>query len=342
MELLNDFAATDRVSQLLRGVRVRSSVYCRSVMRAPWGFGVAAHGNPAYHVVTSGSCWLEIADMRQQTPLATGDLVVLPRGPRHWIRDHPATPAAALEDILTSTPRDEHQRLNYGGSGPLTALLCGGFALDGSGQHPLLRTLPPTLVIRGSGSQPTPWLASTISMLSSETESNAPGAAEVFTRLADTMLTQALRQALTELQAADQGRAPALADPHIAEAVALIHSQPERAWRVAELAAQVGLSRSEFAARFRQLIGESPLRYVTRIRLAHAAALLRTSGAPLAQIAVRTGYATAFSFSKAFKREFGVAPGEYRGHPNTRPRLDLTARSHPDEDAHGHGTAPQP
>jgi transcriptional regulator GlxA family with amidase domain len=166
-------------------------------------------------------------------------------------------------------------------------------------------------------------------MLSAEAESKAPGAAEVFTRLADTMLTQALRLALTDLQSVDQGSVPALSDPQIAEAVALIHNQPQLAWTVGQLAAEVSLSRSEFAARFRQLIGEPPLRYVTRTRLAHAAALLNTSDAPIAQIAVRAGYATAFSFSKAFKQAFGVAPGEYRSQPSTRPSVDLTGSRQP-------------
>jgi transcriptional regulator GlxA family with amidase domain len=160
-------------------------------------------------------------------------------------------------------------------------------------------------------------------MVTAETESNAPGAEEVVRRLADAMLAQALRLALIDLQAVDQARVLALADPQIAEAVALIHDQPERAWAVGELAAEVALSRSEFATRFRELVSESPLRYVTRTRLAHAAALLRTSDAPLAQIAARTGYATPFSFSKAFKRAFGVAPGEYRGQGNARPELEI-------------------
>jgi transcriptional regulator GlxA family with amidase domain len=105
----------------------------------------------------------------------------------------------------------------------------------------------------------------------------------------------------------------ALRDRQIATAIGLIHSQPERGWTVGELAAEVALSRSTFSSRFRQLVGESPLRYLTRTRLAHAAALLRTTDASLAQVAGRAGYATEFSFGKAFKRVFGVAPGAYRG-----------------------------
>jgi AraC-like DNA-binding protein len=304
-------------------VRVRSTVYCRSLMRAPWGFGVQAHGNPAFHVVVSGRCWLEIAGEQRQTPLVAGDLVVLPGGPRHWLRDDPDTPATALEDILAATPLDEHRRLHYGGGGPLTGLLCGGFSLDGGVPHPLLRALPATVLIRGSHGHPAPWLASTLAMLNAEADSNAPGAEEVVARLADGMLTQALRVALIDLQRHDRGRVLALGDPQIAEAVALIHDQPERSWAVGELAAEVALSRSEFAARFRELIGESPLRYATRTRLSHAAALLRSSDASLAEIAARTGYATPFSFGKAFKRAFEIAPGEYRAQSNGQPRLEI-------------------
>lgn len=82
------------------------------------------------------------------------------------------------------------------------------------------------------------------------------------------------------------------------------------------LARQVALSRSAFAARFRELVGESPKRYITRTRLAHGAALLNNTDAPLAEIAARAGYSTAYSFGKAFKRMFGIAPGFYRGTPN--------------------------
>jgi AraC-like DNA-binding protein len=333
MERLSDFRAADPISRLLRVVRVRSTVYCRSLMRAPWGFGVEAHGNPAFHVVTSGRCWLDVAGEPDQTALDAGDLVVLPTGRRHWLRDDPATPATELDDILASTPRDEHRRLRHGGRGRQTSLLCGGFALEGGTSHPILGALPPTLVVRGSGGRPVPWLAATIRMLTEESVADAPGAEEVVSRLADALLMQALRLALIELQDRDGPRVLALGDPQIAEAIALIHNQPERAWAVGELAAEVALSRSEFAARFRDLVGESPVRYLTRTRLARAAALLRTSDASLAQIAARAGYRTPFSFGKAFKRVFGISPGAYRVHGNGRPNLQIAGASGRDRTA---------
>jgi transcriptional regulator GlxA family with amidase domain len=177
-------------------------------------------------------------------------------------------------------------------------------------------------VICGSGGRPVPWLSATLGLLSAETAADAPGAHEVVTRLADVLLTQALRAALNQLQPPRGAGLLALGDRHIAAAIELIHARPEHGWTVGELASKVALSRSAFSARFRELAGESPLRYITRTRLAHAAVLLRTTDASLAQIAARAGYGTEFSFSKAFKRAFGIAPGSYRGHPRP-PRVEI-------------------
>jgi AraC-like DNA-binding protein len=105
----------------------------------------------------------------------------------------------------------------------------------------------------------------------------------------------------------------ALRDPQMAAAIERIHRRPDHPWTVGELAAEVALSRSAFSARFRQVVGESPKRYITRTRLAHAATLLHQTDASLAEIALRIGYGSEFSFAKAFKRNFGIAPGTYRG-----------------------------
>jgi AraC-like DNA-binding protein len=226
------------------------------------------------------------------------------------MRDDPATPAVELDEILRGAPLADGRRLRYGGGGAQTALVCGGFGLDEAAAHPILRALPSLVHIHGS----VPWVAATLDLLSAEVASDAPGAEEVTSRLADALLAQALRVALAELDGSS-----ALRDPQLAAAIARVHGQPGRAWTVGELAADIGLSRSAFAARFRELVGEPPRRYITRTRLAHAAALLHETDACLAEIAARTGYATEFSFGKAFKRRFGVAPGAYRRQPSARP-----------------------
>jgi AraC-like DNA-binding protein len=326
MDLLSDFNGSDPVSHLLRMVRIRSTVYCRSAMGAPWGFGVEAHGSPAFHVVTGGRCWLEVEGEPDQLALAAGDLVVLPTGRRHWLRDAPVTAAPELEEILGRTPLDHHRRLRYGGAGPRAGLLCGGFALDGAA-HPILHALPAVVLIRGVHGRPVPWLAATLDLLQAETASNAPGAEEVISRLADALLTQALRVALTELRSAEGAGLLALRDPQIATAIELVHRHPAHGWTVGELADEVALSRSAFSARFRQVVGESPRRYLTRTRLAHAARLLHDTDAPIAKIATEIGYSSEFSFAKAFKRTFDVAPGAYRGRPSGAPGLSIATQA---------------
>ena len=276
MELLSDFNSSDPIGQILRLVRVRSTVYCRSSMGAPWGFGVEAHGHPAFHVVVTGGCWLEVEGEPGQLALDAGDLVVLPTGRRHWMRDDPASPAPELDQILAHTPLDEHRRLQHGGHGARTTLLCGGFALDGADVHPILRALPTALHIRGVGGRPVPWLAATLALLTAESASDAPGAEEVVRRLADALLTQALRVALTELGASGEAGVTALRDPQIAAAIQLIHQQPGRGWTVGELADAVALSRSAFAARFRQLVGG----VAQTLRHAHAPRARRRRTAP--------------------------------------------------------------
>jgi AraC-like DNA-binding protein/mannose-6-phosphate isomerase-like protein (cupin superfamily) len=314
MELLNDADATDPVSRVLRAAEVRSTVYCRSHMRAPWGFGVEAHGNPVFHVVTSGHSWLEVEGRAGQIAVASGDLIILPSGARHWMRDDPSTRAVELDDLLTSVPPDNERRLSFGGGGAETALVCGGFTLQNREAHPILRTLPDVMHVPGDDGRSRPWLAATLELLGSESESRAPGSEEIVRRLADALIAQALRAALLELQSSDG--APtilAIHDRHVAAAVGLIHDDLERVWTVGELAEAVALSRSAFAAHFRAAVGESPLRYLTRTRLAHAARLLQDTDASVAQVAARVGYGNEFSFGKAFKRMFGVAPGASRG-----------------------------
>jgi AraC-like DNA-binding protein len=106
--------------------------------------------------------------------------------------------------------------------------------------------------------------------------------------------------------------------------VQLVHREPGERWTVDRLASAVGYSRSAFAARFRQLVGEAPMAYVSRTRLVLAATLLERPDLTLAQIARRTGYANEFSFSRAFKRAFGVPPGLYRAEADSPPVVAAT------------------
>lgn len=313
MRALIDTARPDVVGDLLNAVRVRATVYCRSEMRAPWGFGVEAHGNPSFHVVTRGSCSLEVEGAGQPLALTSGDMVLLPHGGRHWMRDEPASPVRWLEEILAVTPMDGNGRLRYGGKGELTTeLVCGGFALEGDGVDPVLQALPRVFLVSGANGTPAPWVEATLELVTAVTSSSASGADAVLARLAETMVLQALRSALSELASADPEKVEALRDPQIAAAIRLMHAKPELAWTVNGLAAEVGYSRSAFAARFREVVGEAPIAYLTRSRLTIAATLLDRTTTSIGEVARRAGYANEASFGRAFTRAFGVTPGKYR------------------------------
>jgi AraC-like DNA-binding protein len=304
--------------RLLDSARVRSTIFCRSSMRAPWGFAVAAHGNPSFHFVSEGRCRLEIAG-EDRGELGAGDLVVLPRGPEHALRDAPGSATLWLDEILADTPPDASGRLRHGGDGALTELVCGGFVLDARSPRALLDALPEVIHVRATNGEAAPWVAATLALAGSAAASAAVGSAAVLSRISDALLAQALRVSLADV---DPSRLAALRDAHIARAVQLIHDDPAHRWTVSELAGAVGYSRSAFASRFRELIAESPIAYATRTRLAVAASELDRPGASVGEVARRVGYTSESAFHRAFAREFGVTPGAYRSSLRTSPQTD--------------------
>lgn len=310
MRLLNT-APRDAVTELLATLRVRSTVYCLSELREPWGFEVDGASVAKFHLVLAGSCWLNLAG-REPAQLQAGDLVILARGERHVMSDRPGTPATGLDRIVADHPLDPDGRLTYGGAGALTRLLCGGFVLDDPAPAALTSLLPPVLQMNSRSADITTWLEPVFALVRQEAASTAPGAQAIFAKLADVFLSQALRTYLAGVERAGLLSPQQVIDPQIGPALAALHDRPAAGWTLAELAGLAGMSRTLFAARFRAAVGESPMRYLARIRLGQAAGYLATTGLSVEAIARRTGYGTSASLSKAFKREFGTAPGQYR------------------------------
>lgn len=309
MRRVSELPREDAVSEVLRSVRVRSTVWCLSDFAAPWGFGVAARDAASFHLLLSGGGVLEVEGVGPATSVQSGDLVVLAHGHAHALRDAPGTEVRLLDELLAETPLHAG-RLVGRGEGPPTEILCGGFALEGRSANPLLALLPPVLHVRA----PSDWLDGTIALLRRELPAYAPGADAVVTRLTDVLLTQAIRELLTRSEGVE-----ALRDPVVAAAVRLLHECPEHPWTVSELARRVALSRSALTERFRAATGEAPRRYLTRLRITLAAEELRTTDAPVYAIARRYGYDSEVSFSKAFRRAVGVSPGRHRREPGTQP-----------------------
>jgi AraC-like DNA-binding protein len=130
-------------------------------------------------------------------------------------------------------------------------------------------------------------------------------------RLTELLFIQVMRLWIDQQAEASVGWVGALRDQPISTALGLIHQSPECRWTVKELAEAAALSRSAFSARFTELVGEPPMTYLTRWRMLRAIHLLKNE-IRIETIAEMLGYESGAAFRKAFKREIGVPPAQYR------------------------------
>ncbi len=297
---------------LLRGIRLQSSVYFRPEFRAPWGASIADHGT-VFHIVVRGRCWLQVKGAAEPVRLSEGDFVVVTRGDPHIVRDAPDSPAVDFFDLARRRAPDKDRIFSAGGDGPITRFVCGGMQFENGATDPLLAVLPPLLHVKATREGGRSWLRLTVEHVLAELDSGGPGAAEVVTRLADILFIQAVRSYFEEsTDRAEFGWLAALRDPQVGRALALLHSHPDEPWTIASLAHRVAVSRSAFADKFTELVGEPPLRYLTRLRINAAARRLRSSDDKLRAVAAAAGYESVAAFTRAFRRHMKMTPGEYR------------------------------
>jgi transcriptional regulator GlxA family with amidase domain len=155
-------------------------------------------------------------------------------------------------------------------------------------------------------------LQKTLDLLISEVDASTQGSEVAVQHLSNLLLIQALRSHIQAAPNEGTGWLRALSDSHIGAALNSMHQRIEHPWTVASLASEAGMSRSAFAQRFKALMSESPLEYLTRWRMYRGSDLLRASDRKLADVAQAVGYDSDGAFHKAFKRVLGIAPGEYR------------------------------
>ena len=300
------------VADLTQAVRIRSSLYFRPELGAPWGLSIAKHAC-IFHIVVKGRCLIEVADLANPVELVTGDFAIVPHGDTHIMRDSPESSTVDFFELAKRSAPDSTGAFRAGGQGPVTKLVCSGMQFENARIDPLLAMLPPLIHVKGNNGKAAPWLRATVTQVLEELESSRAGARSVVTRLADILFIQAVRSYFEQNgDSAEFGWLAAIRDPHIGAALALLHNRMHEDWAVATLARRVGLSRSLFAEKFTQLVGEPPLRYLKRLRLNAAAKRLRSSRDKLSAIAADSGYESAAAFTKAFKRSLGRTPGDYR------------------------------
>jgi len=306
----------DALSAVLAPVRLQRTAWVSTVGRAPWGLALPASKSCVrFHYLLRGSAWLSVERTDEpRVALSGGDLAVLPLGHAHALRDHPRSTTARFDELArcAARPNSAVTHIEVGTRGPETSVITGAFVLEDPLARRILEALPPLIRMTPDAEQAVPSFLQNIQFITREVETDRPGSEIVLLRMADVIFIQILRACLARF--ADDGGGGflgALRDPSTAAALGAMHRSAGAPWTVASLAEEVGLSRTVFAARFTQFVGEPPLGYLTRLRMQKAATLLR-DGATLAKASRLTGYASEASFSHAFRQWAGLAPGAWR------------------------------
>jgi AraC-like DNA-binding protein len=294
---------------VFRGLRPQMGVAYWPEFRAPWGVSFERDW-AVFHIIVQGTCWLQLKGLGEPVQLSEGDFVVVTRGIYHTMRDLPSTPTVNFADLVTPAARGKVGAVRFAGEGPATRLVCGGIEDRG---HPLMTCLPPLLHIKRTDNGARAWVRLTTKQILSELDSGGAGSMEVANRLVDVLFLQAVRAFFDEnVETDNSGWLAAIRDEQIGRALAAIHGHPHRSWTVVSLARHVAMSRTTFAARFRELVGEPPQHYFTRLRISAAAMRLRSSRDKLGTVAADAGYRSIAAFLRSFKRHIGTTPGEYR------------------------------
>jgi AraC-like DNA-binding protein len=315
----------DALSDVLRSVQLEGAVFLNAEFTAPWcvwsqfGFtSVSARLAKAQHLVyfhflTEGSCKLRMTGSTEEMEISAGDLVLFPKADRHLLASdlsvEPVEEAALLPPGVGAD--DNFVHLQHGGGGAPTRFVCGYLAGRRGVSRPLLEALPRVLRITVSDG-PASTMRDLLRMGVRESTASRPGAESMLAKLSELMFVEALRHYVERLPIGGKGWLAGVRDPQVGRALALLHGEPERAWTVDELGREVALSRSALAERFAALVGEPPIQYLMRWRLALAAQMLRSSRDSIIRVAERSGYESEASFSRAFKREFGTPPAAWR------------------------------
>ena len=307
----------DVLSEIFSTLRLNSSLYFRADLSGGYSVEVPRERRTIrFHLVRKGKCLVSVPG-EPDIELERGDLVIVPDGASQVLAAGPGIPPVPLGEVLAAFP-PENGRLRYAAEDdaravlPDVGLLCGYCVFDEAIDHPILTGLPKSIVLRSRELAGAPCTRGALELLAMEAEMEAPGMTGVLSRLIEIVFLQAVRGETGGSAQRSAGFLAVLRDNNLSKALEAMHGAPQENWTIEGLASAAGMSRARFADRFARLVGMPPINYLARWRLLKGRALLADTSASVEDVAVRCGYASAASFSRRFKREFGMGPGAYR------------------------------
>lgn len=291
------------LGELLRTVHFRSKVIFHGKLCDQWSIDTSGTGDVTFHAVGGERCWLHLRSLPAPRLLQRGDVVVMPSDSQHALTSAPTVePVYGREVVSRSVP------VTAPDDG--VAMLCGHVRMTDAARDLLFGALPDHLVAgpRQPGGQQIARLTDAIFFEATHGDMAALAMVE---RLADALMLKVFELGIGDL-AEPAGLYAGLADPQIGRALAAAWKAPAQPWTVESLASLAAMSRSVFAERFRKLVGKGPMEVLSAWRMQLAVRLLELDRVSVATVAERVGYSTEAAFRKAFKRQFGVGPGEVR------------------------------
>jgi len=277
------------IDEIFKSISFDANIYLHSAFCSPWGVTASNPGKSSFHVIAYGNCQLEMAG-HERVFLSAGDLIFFSRDTPHKIINP-----------------DQHNKIS-------TTLICGQLSFQPD-NNPILQALPRMLHITANEMDQALWFKSLFQQIVAEAESDNAGRQMVLDKLAEILVIYVVRYYAQSKQLQESDRAGlfmGLADANIAQALIAFHRHMDRPWSLESLAQEAAMSRSKMASRFNELMGLTPLQYMTYCRLQLAAQLLKNSHQSIYQIAVACGYQSEAAFIKVFKKQFGMTPGQSR------------------------------
>jgi AraC-like DNA-binding protein len=310
------------VSSTLEQLRLEGAIFFRAefsdefaLESAPLAFAAALTPRTdrmiLFHIVAAGSCWVAVDDGVRHWA-SQGDVIVMPYGDRYVLGGRTPVPAPTMLDLPRPPPWEDIPVLRQGGGGERTDVVCGYLHSEHPLFDPALKALPAVFVVRLPEGPASSWVQASVDYALEATTPSNRSATVLATRLPELVLMEVLRVHLSTAPSSNRGWLAALRDPVLAPALSLMHGEPGHHWSLEELAGRAAVSRSVLDDRFRQVLGQSPIRYLTQWRMHLAEDLLGTTDLTVHDIARRVGYQSEQAFSRAFKRERGQAPAHWR------------------------------
>jgi len=301
------FEQMDALSTILDTTRLRSVVYSKFPLAAPWGLDIVQDENSQFWRLVSGSCTVGSPDGRV-IELAEGDLVFVPHGSAHWIADN-ATSLRMPSPEFVKARRAGIPVFSTGGE--VTTLIAGHFEFDYQPLHPFLKDMPSIIHIRQYVTENQILLRQVTQLMLEELNNERPGSSVMLKCLSEIMFINIIR-AYLEQAMPSSGFLSALNDPRISKALKLMQDSPQNDWTLESLASEIGMSRSVFFNQFKKLVHETPLSYLTNWRIRQAQKLLLTDNSNISEIATKVGYQSEAAFNRIFKSKTGQTPAVYR------------------------------